>query len=55
MVYILGPFFLTSTAFVDANATKVICLAFARRDITRFTRSDIAPYGRSDIIFALKI
>ncbi len=34
--------FLTSTAFVDTNATKVICFAFAQRDIT--------PYGRSDNI-----
>ena len=47
--------FLTSTAFVGTNATKVICFAFAQRDITRLTRSDIVPDGRSDIIFALKI
>ncbi len=47
--------FLTSTAFVGTNATKVICFAFAQRDITRFTRSDIAPDGRRDSIFVLKI
>ena len=50
--HILCPLFLTSTAFVGTNATKVICFAFAQRDITRFTRSDIAPDGRSDMIFA---
>ena len=52
--YVLYPFFLTSTAFVNTNTTKVI-FRLRRSDIIAIAIVILKSYDFSDILFAIKL